>query len=440
MRQAVSVIFTCGEEIFYVRRQNHLSVFPGYTAFPGGKVDKEDDRKSPEALSSLAQELGNALIRETQEELGYDLVAGIDTGEIESFHEIGTAITPSFNPYRFITHFYRVTLKEKKEFLVDEGEAAYAGWLSPKELLGKFEKGELMAVPPTIKMIKALSENIHLQETLDLSLEYDEDSEVPMIESICGLKQFLPLSNTFPPAKRTNCFLLGDKKSFLVDPSPANEEEYKKLKKSVEKYKIDALFISHHHPDHHEFSPILARDLGVDLYMSLKTQERIESKWGQGYFDGLKIQHLKEGDILTYSLGHEVRVIEVPGHDDGQLALADKNGSWVFVGDLIQSIGTVVIGGDEGDMALYFESLERMIALKPRFIVPSHGIALGGVNKLEMTLKHRQLREEQIKELLNDGKSQNEILDIVYEGLAQELKRYAMKTIEAHIAKIQAEA
>ena len=42
MREAVAAIFVHEEDIFVIRRQEYLRAFPGYYAFPGGKVDPED--------------------------------------------------------------------------------------------------------------------------------------------------------------------------------------------------------------------------------------------------------------------------------------------------------------------------------------------------------------------------------------------------------------
>src|SRR3546814_20810533 len=78
--------------------------------------------------------------------------------------------------------------------------------------------------------------------------------------------------------------------------------------------------------------------------------------------------------------------------------------AWCIVGDLIQGIGTVVIAKPEGDMRKYFATLERLIALNPRVIIPSHGMALGTVYRLEETLKHRRQREQQVLSLWREGK------------------------------------
>lgn len=422
MRQAVTAVFTCLDKVFAIRRHNYLSVFPGYTSFPGGKLDKDE---------SIEQ----ALLREVEEELGVDL----NTLPIVKKVYLGIATTPAFNPYRFETHFYRFELSHEFEFVVDPGEAEVGEWVSSLELLARYQRAELMAVPPTITLIKKLAINQADQE-LDLDLKYDPETQVPLIESIGGVRQLLPLSNTFPPANRTNAFIFGDDEKILVDPSPKDEAELAKFLATAEKIGFDKIFLSHHHPDHHEFAPEIARARSLPILMSADTHQRILVKWGSEYLRDCKIKYVNEGDIVCVSQGVEVLAYKVPGHDEGQIALAPKTFNWFFVSDLIQTVGTVVVGGDEGDMAKYFSSLEMVISKKPRFVIPSHGIAVGGTFKLEKTLEHRKLRESQIKKLLDRGLEIEAILDIVYEGLEPKLIPYARYTVEAHIKKIQIES
>ncbi len=429
MREAVTAVFfhRKSQKIFTIERQNYLSVFPGYTAFPGGKVDKRDAGHQA------------ALKREIEEELNFN----IENSHVLQTHLLGTAITPEFNPYRFKVFFYLIEVDCPMAFDVDSGEAKSSCWKTANELLDSYEKGQLMAVPPVISIIELLCDfsNVDSKKVYDFKLPHIEGREVPFIESIKGVRQFLPLSNTFPPANRTNSFILGDEGSMklLVDPSPKDTEELENFCRSIDKVGFDAFFISHHHSDHHEFLPELHGRYSYPVYMSEVTESFIKDKWGADYLKGMEIRHLKEGDHISSLRGEALQVYEVPGHDEGQLALAPRDKSWFFVGDLIQTVGTVVIGDREGDMAKYFKSLKKVISLKPRFIIPSHGIAIGGVHKLEMTLKHRLHREEQIKELLSERKNVDEILSIVYEGLEKRLLKYARKTIYAHIKKIEDE-
>lgn len=440
MRESVSAVFATSEKLFFIKRQNYLSVFPGYYATPGGKVDQTD---STDAFTSdiWPQEVGpqilHALIREVQEEVNYDLVEGILKGEVLRIDNIGIAITPEFNPYRFKNYYLKITLKHPVDFVLDTSEVEFGEWNTPKILLERYHNGEMLAVPPAVTLLKTFDENINHSTPIDLSLPHDPDTEVPMIESIYGVRQFLPLSNTFPPANRTNSFIIGDADCprYLVDPSPRDEAELAKFLKSTEKVGFDHIFLTHHHPDHYEFSRDIALKFNIPMEMSEFTYNII----GPQYFKNIKVILKREGDILTKSLGQDVLVYEVPGHDEGQLALAPRDLSWFLVGDLIQTVGTVVIGGIEGDMAKYFNSLQRVIDLSPKNIIPSHGIIIGGTNKLVDTLKHRKEREGQIKELLKMGRSLQEILEVIYVGLKPELLPYALKTIEAHITKIHNE-
>mgnify|MGYP001443024688 CR=1 FL=1 len=49
-----------------------------------------------------------------------------------------------------------------------------------------------MAVPPIIMILEALSLDIKRRDCVELSLKYNPDSEIPMIESVYGVKQFIP--------------------------------------------------------------------------------------------------------------------------------------------------------------------------------------------------------------------------------------------------------
>jgi ribonuclease/clavin/mitogillin len=438
MRESVTAIFFNKKSgnIFTIKRQNYLKVFPGYTSFPGGKVDKTDFEIGDTIIPTSMQLYPHhfiALKREIQEELNFS----VDLSEV---YCLAQALTPEFNPYRFNVFFYVVPVEDDIEFDIDDGEADVneSGWFKPSSLLESYFNGTIMAVPPVVKIIKELSSDINVCGPLNVGLEHDEVSEVPMIESIYGVRQFLPLSNTFPPANRTNCFIIGDEGSdkFLIDPSPKDRNEYLKLKKSLDKVGFDKILITHHHSDHHEFLNSFVEDYGVKVYLSSKTKELLDKKFGLDYLDGINLEFLKEEDFITYSGGKKVSILEVPGHDEGQLALKREDNAWVLVGDLIQTVGTVVIGGPEGDMGKYFKSLERVIALSPIFCIPSHGIAIGGTHKLELTLTHRTMRESEILGLYERGKSKEEILEIVYAGLKAALLPYAMKTIEAHLQKL----
>lgn len=442
MKESVSAVFVTNTSVFFIKRQNYLPVFPGYYATPGGKVDKTDpDSEFAGEIwpKSVRPQILHALVREVKEELNYDLLEAIESGEVVRIDDIGIAITPEFNPYRFKNYYFKITLTHEKNFDLDANEAEFGEWNTPVGLHEKYKTGRVLAVPPAITLLKTFSENPHHDKPIDMSLPHDPETEVPMIESICGVRQFLPLSNTFPPANRTNSFIIGDERKLLIDPSPKDEAELKKFLKSVSKIGFDSIFLTHHHPDHYQFSAQIARDFKTGIELSADTYERIKQQSGDHYFEGIAVTIRKEGDVVTTSLGSPVKVYEVPGHDEGQLALAPDSMNWFLAGDLIQTVGTVVIQAPEGDMKKYFATLERIIDLKPANIIPSHGIIIGGTHKLEETLKHRRQREEQVLNYYLQNKTVEEMLAAIYPGLEAGLLPYAQRQIEAHLKKLREE-
>jgi ribonuclease/clavin/mitogillin len=438
---AVSVVLKCEHEILIIKRQNHLKAFPGYSAFPGGKVDKNDLASNilNDQYPSMDRRLLGAVERELKEELSLDFEELIRAKEILDFKLLDLAITPDFNPVRFSTYFYLVELKNKPNLIFDKGEVFEGNWALGKNHLSDYEMGKMLAVPPVINIIKYFALEDYSQK-ISLQFSYDNSVHVPMIESMKGLRQAMPLSNTLPPAERTNAFIIGDIGSnvILFDPSPKDRTELNKLLSTIEPFKVTHLLISHHHPDHHEYSTDIARLLKLPVFISQDSFNRL-TQINPKYFDQLDVLIVKEGTVVTKWLGQDVLVFEVPGHDEGQIALAPKKLNWFIAGDLFQGAGTVVVGGAGSSMKKYLESLRKVIALNPKVVLPSHGIGLGGVDILVKTLEHRLMREEQVFKLQSEGRSVIEMLDIIYTDLPDNLKPYAKANIDSHLFKLKEE-
>ncbi len=438
IRDAVAAVLSHDRELFMVRRQPSLKAFPGYHSFPGGKVDADEKREPFETgpLCEFPPRLAHALCRELQEELHFDLEASIRAGEVEGVHQLALATTPEFHAHRFRTHFIKLRMKRKPVFRVDEREAAASGWQSLEALVSRHEAGRLLAVPPTIRIILGLNED-ERQERLDgVDFIYDAAREVPCFEALRGLWQLPVPSHTLPPANRTNAFVIGD---CLIDPSPLSDEELAKLIRTLSRFEIRQVMLTHHHADHYERADVLARELKLPIALSEDSYARILKQRGNRYFRGITLRFLEGGETLTHWLGKPVKIWPVPGHDEGQLALAPESMEWFLVGDLIQGIGTVVIAAPEGNMRKYFQSLERVIGLDPAVILPSHGGALGTAYRLKETLKHRRKREDKVLALYREGFSRRRMLGAIYKGLDKRLHPLALANIDSHLAKLSEE-
>lgn len=440
---AVTAVLIHDGEVFLCRRQPQLPAFGGYYAFPGGKVDKTDsERPSGQSLlDAHPPRLINALVRELQEEIGFDAIAGCANGVVRSVDCLGEITTPAFVPIRFRTWFFKIVLNRRPALVVDAQEAMESFWGSPRELCSRYDRGQLLAAPPTLAALDALHQTPDCRQ-VDLARmrhDYEPETQVPSIEPLKALRILLVRSNTLPPAHHTNAFLFGDRHRVLVDPSPCDRDELEKLCRTLQPLGVHELFLTHHHPDHREHADELARRLHVPLGMSADTRQRIAAKSGDAFFDGLTVKLYREGDELTRWLDEPVRVIEVPGHDQGQLALMPDSRAWCIVGDLIQGIGTVVIAPPEGNMRVYFESMKKIIALDPAVVIPSHGGALGTTYRIREALKHREQREAQVFTLHTAGRTEDQMLDEIYQGTPPVLLPLARINIQSHLTKLREE-
>lgn len=440
LRDSVTVLFYSQGKYLILERAYHLKAFPGFTSFVGGKVDKEDHVPAViQNNTALDDCFINALVREVYEEVGYDLKS--NQRNILSIEYLGTATTPEFQKVRFSNRYFLIHLNSPFHPVNDEGEIRHSQWMSLDEFFHQDHNGEHMMVPPSREVLKRLYEN-RIDADADLDLKVS-DNKVPAIEFIHEFLQIMPLSNTFPPANRTNCFYFGNPR-LLVDPSPKCPEELKKLLNTIEVFhqqsKIEKIFLTHHHPDHYEYVCDVAKHFNVPILLSQQCQELIELSQGKDFFDGLALDHVREGDVICRWLGHKVIATFVPGHASSQVALVTETPFLAIVSDLIQTVGTVVVAPPNGNMMEYFNSLNRMIARNDRFIFPSHGLPLGGVDRLQKTLEHRKFREKDIKELLGKGMSVDEIVSCIYPDLDEKLIPYAKGTVLAHLEKIEKEA
>lgn len=437
-RRAVAGLLCANNKILLVQRHVNAPAFPGYWACPGGKV--EPDEAPPPARTDfcgLEGDLIAALQRELHEELGIDIFALKCR-----VHRLGNALTPASSPRRFDTDFFRIDFDSMPEITLDRHEHQQMRWEDPRYFHDAYYQGELLCVAPLQRLLDALVQDYWAKSIPLIGHRPGQAFGLDLVEPIHGLR-LLPLrSNTLIPATHTNAFLLGDsaEERILVDPSPANDKVYEQLTGFLGEWGAPArIFLSHHHPDHHERAPKLARELGIPVAMSAATRDNILRRWGAPYLEGIRVELVADGDVLCQTLGSPVSAIGVPGHDNGHLALMPESRQWMIVGDLYQGVGTVVIGKPEGNMSDYFASLRRVIELDPQVTVPSHGIALPGVLQVEKTLAHRQQRETRISQLRDDGLGVDDILASEYAQVPQPLWPLARMNIEAHLEKIDAE-
>ena len=83
---------------------------------------------------------------------------------------------------------------------------------------------------------------------------------------------------------------------------------------------------------------------------------------------------VNEGDVI-YLGGRELRIIHLPGHTPGSIAVLDVKNRVLISGDPIQAHGHIFMMGEHRNMKDYISSLEHLKSYMSEFdeIWPSHG-------------------------------------------------------------------
>src|SRR5688572_4890796 len=165
-----------------------------------------------------------------------------------------------------------------------------------------------------------------------------------------GIRVLALRTPTLPPAAHTNVYLVGPEAGpvAVVDPGSPYPDQQAILDDVLAKIPIELVLLTHHHGDHTGGAVALAARWGVPIAAHPATARRLAGRVPV-------TREIHDGDVI-----HGALAIHTPGHADGHLCFA--LGDSTIAGDMVAGLGTILIDPSEGDMALYFASLERLLA------------------------------------------------------------------------------
>lgn len=246
---------------------------------------------------------------------------------------------------------------------------------------------------------------------------------------------------TLPPATHTNSYALGGRELILVEPATPYEDERREWLAWARGFAsqgrmLTSIVVTHHHADHVGGAAFFARELGLQVWAHLETATRMR--------DVPVARRLKDGDVIV--LGNAVptafRVLHTPGHAAGHICLFDEVQGTIIVGDMVASVGSILIDPRDGDMTTYLAQLHRLAALRTRLALPAHGEPIESPAALfNRYIAHRLMRERQVELALSasgdTGARLEMLMPIAYGDTPALMWPVARLSLEAHLLKLE---
>lgn len=254
------------------------------------------------------------------------------------------------------------------------------------------------------------------------------DAAEPELRELApGIRVLALRTPTLPPAAHTNVYLVGPDRGpwVVVDPGSPYPDQEAFLTKAIGDRGVSHILLTHHHGDHVGGAIALAKQFGAPIAAHRNTAARLA----------------KLGIAMVLEDGERVRdltCVFTPGHADGHLCF-ERDG-YVIAGDMVAGLGTILIDPSEGDMALYLQSLEKLLARPQHTLLPAHGPAIpDGHAKLAEYVKHRLMREAKVATALVGESSTAELVERAYSDTPRAIWPLAERSLLAHLAKLVAD-
>jgi hydroxyacylglutathione hydrolase len=153
---------------------------------------------------------------------------------------------------------------------------------------------------------------------------------------------------------RTDNFgvLIHDSVAGVTASIDAPEEAPIAIKLKERGWRLDHIFVTHHHADHTDGIPALKAAFGAKVTAPAGEAARIPG-----------VDHVaKGGDRLRFG-GYDIEVIDTPGHTLGHISYYLPAARIAFVADTLFAVGCGRV--IEGTMEMMWQSLEKLAALPP---------------------------------------------------------------------------
>ncbi len=355
-----------------------------------------------------------------------------------AYRLVGRFVTPAVSPLRYDCLYFLVAAPPGAEPDPSvSAELERGEWITPAAAAARIRRGEWLAPTPIEMALGELArdEDDGLEDRLAERSRLDRAARLwPFCDGIA----IAPLATlTLPPATHTNAYVFGERELVVIDPGSHDPAEQEALARELEARvaagaRVLAVLLTHHHADHTSGAAALAERIRAPIWAHAETARRVPFEVART---------LDDGEVIDLG-GRRLRCVFTPGHAPGHLCYLEEETGWMVAGDMVASVGTILVDPSEGDMRLYLESLARMAALAPRVLLPAHGAPIADpARKIAEYVRHRLWREERVAEALaaRGRAAARDLVPLAYDDVAPVLYPIAERSLLAHLVKLAAD-
>jgi glyoxylase-like metal-dependent hydrolase (beta-lactamase superfamily II) len=238
----------------------------------------------------------------------------------------------------------------------------------------------------------------------------------------------------------TQTYLVGAGELAVIDPGPDLPEHVEAILAAAQGGRIGAILCTHTHRDHSPASRPLAAATGAPIVgcapLALEDDgPRADAAFD---FDYRPDRVLADGEMLDGE-GWRLRAVATPGHTSNHLCFALEGTGILFTGDHVMGWSTTVVSPPDGDMSLYMESLDLLLARADAVYYPAHGPAVDKPHAhVRALIAHRRMREEQILAKLGEGEGRiPAMVETIYRDVDPRLHPAAGRSVLAHLVDLE---